>query len=108
MLHAPRIWTCARERVTTAARGATLGEMIDRGVARSASWVLEGAVSAVALASGGGAPVFACAQGAECRDGVGVGVCQGEGVCSFPDPTCDSGQRFGAHGGAFAGQCVPV
>jgi hypothetical protein len=39
--------------------------------------------------------------------GVG-GVCQPEGVCSFPDDTCPSGQRFGAHSGGLSNECVPT
>lgn len=54
-----------------------------------------------------GERVFACSQDGDCRDGAAAGVCQPEGVCSFPDPSCASGQRFGAHGGALGGMCVP-
>ncbi len=50
--------------------------------------------------------LFPCAADDECQDGGQGGVCQPEGVCSFPDPDCASGQRFGAHAGGLAGECV--
>jgi hypothetical protein len=35
------------------------------------------------------------------------GVCQPTGFCSFPDPSCESGQRYGAHAGErLAERCV--
>lgn len=53
-----------------------------------------------------GADVFACSTDAECVDGEHAGQCQAEGYCSFPDPACPSGQRFGAHAGPLANTCV--
>lgn len=50
--------------------------------------------------------LFPCAADSECQDGGQGGICQPEGVCSFPDPDCTSGQRFGAHAGGLAGECV--
>jgi cysteine-rich repeat protein len=36
------------------------------------------------------------------------GTCEATGWCSFPDPACDSGARYGDHaGGSLAGECVP-
>ena len=48
---------------------------------------------------------FVCEQDGECGEG---GTCQSPGYCSFPDATCESGQRYGELAGDFGGQCVPV
>ena len=38
-----------------------------------------------------------------------AGVCQADGNCSFPDPACDSGFRYGDDADSgVAGTCVPV
>ena len=59
-------------------------------------------IAALALSCGGG-QVFACADDSACAGG----VCQPEGFCSFPDESCDSGQRFGEFAGdGLAGVCV--
>jgi len=55
----------------------------------------------------GGAALFPCGDDAECQDGGVGGVCQPEGVCSFPDDECASGQRFGSHSGGLSNECVP-
>jgi hypothetical protein len=34
------------------------------------------------------------------------GVCESVGYCSFPDPSCSLGRRFGALGAAYANQCT--
>ncbi|MEM6990412.1 MAG: hypothetical protein AAF721_07945 [Myxococcota bacterium] len=50
---------------------------------------------------------FACADDSNCRDGDDVGVCQPTEYCSYPDETCESGQRYDELAGAgLAGQCV--
>lgn len=49
---------------------------------------------------GGGA--FHCATSDQCAGG----TCEPEGFCSFPDPDCASGRRFGELGGSLAGVCV--
>lgn len=51
---------------------------------------------------------FACEGSDQCRAGDVQGVCQPEGVCSFPDDACSSGQRYGEHSGALSGHCVPA
>lgn len=65
----------------------------------------------VALVStpGCGVESFQCSQHANCEiDGVG-GSCEANGYCSFPDPACDSGRRYGEHAGDMLGKlCVPV
>ena len=48
---------------------------------------------------------FQCASDADCT-GSPAGRCEPGGYCSFPDPMCSSGSRFGEHSGPLAGQCV--
>lgn len=61
------------------------------------------AMGAVLPAAGCALPGFACEDPAQC-DG---GQCQPDGFCSFADPACESGQRYGEHAGAHSGACVP-
>ena len=49
---------------------------------------------------GGG--TFTCAENTQCGAG---GTCS-DGFCSFPDPDCDSGLRYGDLSGPLSGQCV--
>lgn len=50
---------------------------------------------------------FECTSDAACsNDGI-AGECQSTGYCSFPDPDCASGQRYGELAELFAQQCVP-
>lgn len=53
-----------------------------------------------------GPSAYVCTDNDECTSAGAVGVCQPDGHCSFPDDECPSGQRYGEHGGAMAGQCV--
>jgi hypothetical protein len=46
---------------------------------------------------------YRCTSAADCGM---QGTCQPGGHCSFADPSCASGQRFGELSGAAAGQCV--
>lgn len=46
---------------------------------------------------------YHCAAASDCGTS---GVCQPGGHCSFADPACTSGQRFGALTGPLANQCV--
>lgn len=56
------------------------------------------------VAGCGGAGVFACTDASECG---ASGTCEANGFCSFPDDTCASGQRYGAHApGGIADVCV--
>lgn len=60
----------------------------------------------VALASGGclkATDAFPCTRSTDCGAG---GTCEPVGFCSFPDPSCSDGQRFGSLSGPFANQCV--
>jgi hypothetical protein len=50
-----------------------------------------------------GADSFACTDNASCG---AAGVCQANNLCSFPDATCPSGQRYGDIAGTNSGQCV--
>lgn len=53
------------------------------------------------------APTFSCENDDACRKG-GQGWCEADGACSFPDPGCESGRRYGSLGSAhLAGMCVP-
>ncbi len=57
------------------------------------------------LTAGCSWPDFACLSDEQCTL-AGAGVCQLEGVCSYPDSTCDSGQRYSKHAGDLASTCV--
>lgn len=51
---------------------------------------------------------FPCSEDAQCNDGRVQGRCEAAGWCSFADPDCPSGQKFGAHAGnGLAQSCVP-
>lgn len=50
---------------------------------------------------------FVCEQDGQCSRSAG-GVCQAGGRCSYPDPSCESGQRYSDYAGTTAGGCVPV
>ena len=64
------------------------------------------AIASAAIAIGGcGVAAFECASDDQCGLAQG-GTCQPEGYCSFPDDTCDSGQRFGHNSGPYAGECT--
>jgi len=47
---------------------------------------------------------FKCATSADCT-GTG-GVCEGTGFCSFADPGCSGGQRYGDYAGSYSNKCV--
>jgi hypothetical protein len=49
---------------------------------------------------------YLCTSADQCtRDGA-QGRCESNGYCSFPDRSCESGQRFGDFAGSHANQCV--
>ncbi|MBC8070692.1 MAG: hypothetical protein IAG13_20345, partial [Deltaproteobacteria bacterium] len=55
------------------------------------------------------AEVFECRQPGDCVDANRTGSCEPNGFCSFPDPSCPSGHRYGSHAGdGLADQCVPL
>jgi hypothetical protein len=50
---------------------------------------------------------FACTGSQMCVSGSSQGVCEATGFCSFSDPSCPSGSRYGQYAGAgLAGTCV--
>ncbi len=49
---------------------------------------------------------FHCTGDAECTNGSIAGVCQSTMLCSFPDSSCTSGQRYGELSGSLANQCT--
>jgi hypothetical protein len=50
---------------------------------------------------------FACERDPECATDDGVGRCEPTGFCSFPDPDCDTGRRYGIGAATdLANQCV--
>jgi hypothetical protein len=54
------------------------------------------------------ATLFACARPGDCIDGPIGGACELDGYCSFPDPGCETGRRYGEHApDDIAGACVP-
>jgi hypothetical protein len=55
-----------------------------------------------------GKPQFECGAGGDCLQNGVQGVCQPTQFCSFPDSSCDSGQRYGDLSGPMANQCVGV
>ena len=63
----------------------------------------------IALPLGGcRASAFACNDATQCLAGGVEGTCQPDGWCSFPDPGCESGERYGDYAGEdVAGRCVP-
>lgn len=60
------------------------------------------------LGSGCQRDAFFCDTPEDCTSEDGGGACESTGYCSFPDPECDTGRRYGdlAPSG-LAGTCVP-
>lgn len=69
------------------------------------AWAFAGSI---AFACGcGPAKTFTCTEDAECRDGDRLGTCEPDHYCSFPDPECPSGRRYGARASSeLANECV--
>lgn len=62
----------------------------------------------LALPSACGSGVFVCSTDDDCAGGGPGGLCEPQGWCSFTDPGCPTGQRFGdLAGDGLAGACVP-
>jgi hypothetical protein len=65
-------------------------------------WGIAAIAVAVACQSDG---FFVCNDNGDC--GGGDGVCESVGACSFPDPECESGRRFGESSQpSIAGECT--
>jgi hypothetical protein len=47
-----------------------------------------------------------CAQSTECTVSGVQGTCETTGFCSFPDPSCPGGQRYGELAGSLSNTCV--
>ena len=64
------------------------------------------ALVAIAVLAGCVTPAssFQCDLPEDCTVG---GFCESTGYCSFPDPSCDSGRRYGDASGDLSNQCVP-
>jgi len=54
------------------------------------------------------AAAFECTRDLSCTRAGTQGTCEAVGFCSFPDPTCPSGRRFGEVSGMYTQQCVGV
>lgn len=55
------------------------------------------------------AGTFTCDRDEECQPRGAIGTCQPEtGLCSAPDATCASGQRYDESAGGSAGTCVEI
>lgn len=49
---------------------------------------------------------FTCEDSSQCGGTDSPGTCELSGFCSFPDPECDSGQRYGGLAGSLSNACV--
>ena len=54
-----------------------------------------------------GRPTYECSDEAQCVVGGVMGVCEPDGLCSYADDGCPSGQRYGPYAGDKAEACVP-
>jgi len=65
------------------------------------------ATGVLVLLAGCGDDAFACDQDSQCEGTMAGGQCELNGYCSFLDPECPSGRRYGdLAGGGVAGLCV--
>ncbi len=68
-----------------------------------------GALATLALAPGTAClrtTQFTCATDTDCAGGAAPGVCEDSRYCSFPDPECSGGRRYGGLSGPLADRCV--
>jgi len=49
---------------------------------------------------------FPCSQDTDCARSGEQGVCETTGFCSFVDPVCEGGRRYGDLSGSLSNQCV--
>ncbi len=97
---------CVQVRGATRTRPVTAGDSLVGtavGVRRQITWLVGLLACGTGLGLACGGDEFSCQQDAECGQG---GTCQAIGHCSFPDPDCSSGQRFGDNAGSLSGDCV--
>jgi hypothetical protein len=74
------------------------------GVWRGSQWAAVGLGLAVAACMQN--QTFVCDNDAQCVAGNGVGQCEVDKHCSYPDEDCESGRRYGEWSGERSGQCV--
>lgn len=64
-------------------------------------------IAALALTGCAKVDAFVCEGDQQCVDGGKLGACEPSGFCSFPDPKCPGGKRYGEYAGdELAGACV--
>ena len=64
-------------------------------------------VAAAAVLAGCKSFAYQCASSTECTQAGGeVGTCESTGYCSFTDPACQSGRRYGEYAGGYSNECV--
>jgi Thrombospondin type 3 repeat len=63
-------------------------------------------VATIALAGCYPSRAFTCATDADCATPGELGRCEGTGFCSFADPSCPDGARYGELSGPLANRCV--
>ncbi|MFN0248675.1 MAG: DNRLRE domain-containing protein [Kofleriaceae bacterium] len=64
------------------------------------------ALVVLSLVAGCKSFAYECAASSECTQGGVTGSCEPTGFCSFPDPACPSGQRYGEWSGPNSSTCV--
>src|SRR5262245_9758302 len=70
---------------------------------------MTGKIAIIVLAASSGcfkSVVYQCVNDSECVQGGIQGTCETQDICSFPDPNCESGRRFGELAGSLSNQCV--
>lgn len=74
----------------------------------SPSVLVAAAILALTVGACAKLDTFDCAVSSECvHEGV-AGVCEQDGLCSFPDASCPSGKKYGEFAGSQSGQCVDL
>lgn len=51
-------------------------------------------------------PAFECTSSTDCQQGEVQGYCEAIGYCSYDDPNCEGGRRWGPAAGSRANQCI--
>lgn len=88
------------------ARGSQVARVVNSAGVKGSIFV----AAAMLLALTGCGSTFACEEDSQCSNDGNAGVCQpSTGFCSFPDPDCTSGQKYGALAPmGLANTCVPA
>lgn len=72
--------------------------------------LIAGAIVAVIVGGSSGclrSTQFECSSNVDCTRAGAQGTCEAVGFCSFGDPSCEGGRRYGSLSGPFADQCIP-